>query len=163
MTSKCSNLTFQFHNGEIYYLMFQSIFLFEFSMGKIDKLQLYRGSLWPRKKNGNFSLNRTIPSHVLIWNGFMGICLFFPNWNIPYVPWPLGIEYRTIPLGTINTPFFGPCNRESQFDSFKASHLPLCKTSKFCSTCLGECWRQSRLGQFPSESKVLTTVTKYLR
>ncbi len=31
--------------GEIYYLMFQSIFVFESPMGKIDKLQLYRGSL----------------------------------------------------------------------------------------------------------------------
>jgi hypothetical protein len=45
MTSKCSSLTFQFYIGEIYYLMFQSIFMFEFPMGKIDKLQLYRGSL----------------------------------------------------------------------------------------------------------------------
>ncbi len=93
MTSKCSSLTFQFYIGEIYYLMFQSIFMFEFPMGKIDKLQLYRGSLWPqlyrhslwpRSKYGKFSLNWTIPSHVLIWNGYWGNMPF--NGNIPYAP-----------------------------------------------------------------------------
>jgi len=79
VTSKCSSLTFQFYIGEIYYLMFQSIFMFEFPMGKIDKLQLYRGSLWPRSKYGKFSLNWTIPSHVLIWNGYWGNMPFFPQ------------------------------------------------------------------------------------
>ncbi len=88
VTSKCSNLTFRFYIGEIYYLMFQSIFVFESPMGKIDKLQLYRGSLWPQlyrhslcplRKYGKFSLDWSIPSHILIWNGFRGNMPFFPQ------------------------------------------------------------------------------------
>jgi hypothetical protein len=96
VTSKCSSLTFQFYIGEIYYLMFQNPYsCLNFQWGKLINFNCIEvhsdhNCIDIPSDHGvnkeNFPLIGPYPLMFEFEMVIEGICLFFPNGNIPYAP-----------------------------------------------------------------------------